>query len=186
MENSFEGFVKRAISSLNESDIDYVIIGGFAAIIYSRSRMTMDIDVIINIKPAESGKIKKLMASFERKEFDILESEVIASLNEKSYISVFDKNSPFRIDIKSIYTELDRIALKNKKQLRIFDLETWIEDPCDLIIAKLIYGSQQDIEDIVAVLLDAKEELNFEYLYIRAKEEKVHEKLQKLIDKLRF
>ena len=88
--------------------------------------------------------------------------------------------------MKSTFTELDRIALKNKRKLRIFDLETWIEDPCDLIIAKLIYGSQQDIEDVVSVLLDLKEELNFEYLYKRAKEEKVYDQLLKLMDALKL
>ena len=186
MENSFERFVKRAILSLNDSGTDYVIIGGFAAIIYSRSRMTMDIDVIINVKPSESDKIKRLINSFEKKEFAVLESEVVASLKEKSHLSIFDKNSPFRIDIKGTFTKLDIIALKNKRPFEIFNLETWIEDPCDLIIAKLIYGSKQDIEDIVAVLLNFKDDLNFEYLYKRAKQENVYEKLQKLIDKLGF
>ncbi|MFX1519710.1 MAG: DUF6036 family nucleotidyltransferase [Promethearchaeota archaeon] len=146
----------------------------------------MDLDVIINIKPTESSKIKKLIASFEKKEFDVLESEIITALKEKSHISIFDKNSPFRIDAKSIFTELDSIVLKNKRHIRIFDLETWIEDPCDLIIAKLIYGSQQDIEDIISVLLNLKEELNFEYLYELAKEKKVYGQLLKLIDTLKL
>lgn len=186
MENSFEGFVKRTISSLNESGIDYVIVGGFAAVIYSRSRLTMDIDVIINILPVERDLIEKLVSSFDKKELDVLYSEIITALEEKGHFSVFDKNSPFRIDMKSTFTELDRIALKNKRKLRIFDLETWIEDPCDLIIAKLIYGSQQDIEDVVSVLLDLKEELNFEYLYKRAKEEGVYDQLLKLMDALKL
>jgi hypothetical protein len=148
--------------------------------------MTMDLDVIIDIKPIESSKIKKLITSFEKKEFDVLESEVIAALKEKSQLSVFDKNAPYRIDVISTFTELDRIALRNKRPLKIFNLETWIEDPCDLILAKLLYGSQQDLEDIVAVLLACKENIDFEYLYKRAKDEKVYEKLQQLIDRLKF
>ncbi len=89
----------------------------------------MDIDVITNILPVEKDLIEKLVSSFEKKEFDVLNSEIISALEEKSHFSVFDKNSPFRIDMKSSFTELDRNALKNKRKFRIFDLETWIEDP---------------------------------------------------------
>lgn len=49
MESSFERFVKRVISALNESKIDYVIVRGVAAIIYGRPRTTMDIDIIADL-----------------------------------------------------------------------------------------------------------------------------------------
>jgi hypothetical protein len=64
------------------------------------------------------------------------------------------------------------------------NLETWIEAPEDLIIAKLIYGSPQDIEDVFSVIVNIRDHLDMNYLTKRAKEENVYDMLMEIFRKI--
>ena len=79
---------------------------------------------------------------------------------------------------------MDISSLKNRRKTEIFGIETWIESPEDLIIAKLVYGGQQDVEDVLAVILARKDELNISYLKKRSIEEYVTAKLLRLFEEL--
>jgi len=75
-------------------------------------------------------------------------------------------------------------SLRNRRKTEIFGIETWIESPEDLIVAKLVYGGQQDEEDVLAVILAQKDNLRMSYLQEKAKEERVDEKLLALFEEL--
>jgi hypothetical protein len=47
---------------------------------------------------------------------------------------------------------LDFEVLKDKKRGNILGVDCWIESLEDIIVAKLIYGSMQDEEDVIAIL----------------------------------
>ena len=55
---SFAEFVRNFILVLEKGTIDYVIVGGIAAIYYGEPRATQDIDVILKIYPGEKEKIE--------------------------------------------------------------------------------------------------------------------------------
>lgn len=180
---SFENFVKRAFSALSESGLEYVIIGGIAAIAYGRIRSTADLDVVINIQPSETDFIAKLVSAFRRHGLDVLEHEIISSLKERSHFSVFDSESPLRVDAKGVYTRLDSNALKNRRKIKLLGSEVWIASPEDTVIAKLIYGSPQDVEDAMAIIINLRDKIDFEYLNQRAEQERIRKRLKKLLEK---
>ncbi len=49
---------------LTESDIDFVIIGGFAAMIYGSSQVTQDIDLCIAMNPENIEKFRKTLGPY--------------------------------------------------------------------------------------------------------------------------
>ena len=83
--------------------------------------------------------------------------------------------------MKGLYSQLDYKSFNNKIKISIFDVETWIETPEDLIIAKLVYNNYQDIEDAASVLLRQFGKLDIKYLKDRAIQENVVKKLDKLL-----
>ena len=182
--DDFENFVKRSLKALHESRIEYVIIGGLTAIKYGRPRSTMDIDVVVKVDPEQRAHIEALIQAFTRYnlELDIIDLET--SLLEGEHVPVFDKRSPYRIDLKTVRDKLDIARLKNRRKTRIFGIGTWIESPEDLIVAKLVYGGQQDEEDVLAVIFAQKNRLNIPYLQERATEERVRERLLALFEEL--
>ncbi|MEM3564268.1 MAG: nucleotidyltransferase [Candidatus Jordarchaeaceae archaeon] len=181
---SFEDFVKRAFSALNEANLEYVIIGGLVAIIYGRLRSTADLDVAIKLQPSETESIAKLVSAFRKHDLDVLESEIVASLREKSRFFVFDTKSPLRVDAKGVYTRLDSKTLENRRREKVLGLEVWVASPEDTIISKLIYGSPQDIEDALAIMLNLRDKIDYEYLNRQAEIENVRKQLKELLHKL--
>jgi len=182
--DNFENFVIRSIKALNECNIEYVIIGGLTAIKYGRPRSTMDIDVIVRITPKQRKLIEALIHAFNRYDLELDLINLEASLLHGDHVPVFDKSSPYRIDLKTVNDKLDMSSLKNRRIAGFFGVETWIESPEDLIIAKLVYGEQQDEEDVLAVILAQKDDLNIPYLQKRSEEERVSAKLFMLYEEL--
>jgi hypothetical protein len=63
---SFENFLNRAFSALSEAGLEYVIIGGVAAIAYGRLRSTADLDVAINLQLSDRDSIANLASAFRK------------------------------------------------------------------------------------------------------------------------
>jgi hypothetical protein len=173
---SFEDFVKKALKALNESKVKYAIIGGVAAIYYGRARSTMDLDLVVELKEKE---IERVVESMLKNGFEVKIDEVKEALKEKTHVTIFLKNSPYRLDLRGIYSSLDEASIKKRKRVRIFGTPAWIERPEDVVIAKIVYGSETDLQDAKAIILNQK--LNMKYLFKRAKEEKIIRKLKKLL-----
>ena len=174
---SFEIFIKNVLKSLNECNVDYVIIGGLAAILYGRPRTTVDVDAIVILNQDEVENFNKI---FKENGFELNPDEIAEAFREKSHVSIFLKNSPFRVDVKGVYSRLDENSLRNKRKIELFGESCWIESPEDIIIAKLVYGTQQDLDDARAILIK-QEKLDTQYLNEKATQENVIETLNKLI-----
>ena len=43
------------IAPLNRANIDYVVTGGLAAIVYGHPRLTLDVDLVIRLEPAAAA-----------------------------------------------------------------------------------------------------------------------------------
>ncbi len=165
---------------MNKTKVNYMIIGGLAVIKWGRPRLTQDIDIIIQINNMEIESFAKILSS---EKFEVQASEIQQALKENSHISIFFPDDILRIDLKGIYSHLDQRSFINRKKTIIFGVNTWIEAPEDLIIAKLVYNSYQDLEDAISVILRQTDKLNYEYLNIRAKEENLIEALNDLLNK---
>ncbi len=173
---SFENFIKKAIRALNESKLRYAIIGGIAAIFYGRPRTTLDLDIVILLK---KEKIEDLCKSLMKHGFEVEKKDIEEAFQKKIHTSIFFKGSPYRIDLKGVYSSLDKASISKRKKVKIFGEKAWIERAEDVIVAKLVYGSEQDLNDAKAILLNQK--LNKKYLFKRAKEENVFKKLKQLM-----
>lgn len=177
-DNPFQRFITLCIRALNKSEIDYVLIGGVIVSIYGRPRSTMDIDVIIE---HNMEKVAKLEENLRKESLVVGENEIKGALLEGSHCSVFDNETILRLDIKTPTRKLEEEALQNRIILTIFNEETFIQIPEEIIIAKLLYGSDQDIDDAYSIILRLKKELNYKLLRRLAERESVIEELKNLM-----
>jgi hypothetical protein len=177
-----EDFIKTVIWCLEESKIKYVLVGGVAAIIYGRPRTTTDVDIVVD--NVNIDDIKRLEKVLKAHGFSLQENEILDAVNERSHCSIFLKDYLYRIDIQGTYSPLDLRSLNNRLLMKIYDQNTYIEKAEDLIIAKLVFSSPQDYEDVHSILLRQKDNLDFIYLESVAKLENVEEQLQKILSDL--
>ncbi len=175
---SFQEIIVKFLQILNKTQIQYMIIGGLAVIKWGRPRTTQDIDIIILINDKAIDQFTTVLTSAG---YQINPSELRQAITEKSHITIFIPNEILRVDMKGLYSQLDYKSFNNKIKISIFDVETWIETPEDLIIAKLVYNSYQDIEDAASVLLRQFGKLDIKYLKDRAIQENVVKRLDKLL-----
>ncbi len=179
-EGNFEQFLKDFIRAFNKSGINYVLIGGVAVNYYGRPRSTLDADIIVE---NNLEKIKLLEKCLVDSNFLVSENEIIEAVNERTHSSIFwNKDILLRLDIKTPTRLLEEEALINKRKIEVFGEEVFIQIPEEIIIAKLIYGSDQDHDDAYGMILRLKNQLDYNLLERLARREGVLEKLNILLE----
>jgi len=114
MQNQFDEFIK-VLAAVEEHEVDYILIGGVAVILYGMQRLTRDVDIFVKIVPENIDKLRKaLYALFD----DIAIEEITPSeLNEYSVIR-YGTPSGFYIDIMA---QLGEVATYDNLEYEIID-----------------------------------------------------------------
>lgn len=174
---TIEEILKLVCSFLNDKNIDYVIVGGFAVLFYGAPRTTMDIDYLIQLVDED---IPVLVKFLQENGFHADEYDMRAALKEESHCTVEDKETMFRLDIKGVYSEMDERVLRNKRKVELNDIAVWIASPEDTIVNKLVFAREQDIKDALGIFVRQYDSLDIEYLEATAKKIGVYDALMDL------
>ena len=149
---------------LNGAGIEYMMTGSMAMALYSNPRMTRDIDVIVQVTPAETGKIVALFG----KDFYIDEAVVRQAIRDRGMFNIIHNASVVKVDFIIRKDEAYRIEeFSRKRKIFIEGVPVSVVAPEDLILSKLVWaknsGSEfqfHDVRQMIAVL----EDLDNEYL----------------------
>lgn len=161
---------------LNKNKIPYVIVGSVSVAAWGSPRTSYDVDIMIMLE----GNIKKFVNFLKKSNFSTTVEDVKAALKERSHFTVFDNLSVFRLDVKGIYTDFDRKTLERRRKVKLFNRYVWVCSPEDLILVKLDFGSEKDLNDAEGVLVRQKK-LDMNYLQKGAKDLGVYGRLKKLM-----
>ena len=146
-DDSIANSIKIICSYLNSNKIDYVIVGGISVLAWGRTRTTEDIDLIIDHSLLNIPEFVKYLKEnnflVDESDFDGFES--------KDHCTIFYKDGMFRIDIIGVYSSDNEISIKDSHSFAFQGLQVKIDAPESLIAHKLLFGSQQDYEDAVAI-----------------------------------
>lgn len=155
-----EEILKLVCTFLNERKIPYVIIGGFAVMFHGNPRTTMDIDYIVRLSHANMENFVKFLSE---NGFYASKDDMQAAFNGKSHCSVEDKETMFRLDIKGVYTKVDRRTLENRVGIKYDDTTIYIASAEDTIASKLLFASEQDVSDALGIYV-RQEGMDADYL----------------------
>lgn len=148
--------LKDLIAWFKAEKIPGVIIGGVAASILGRPRLTRDVDAMVLLdNDAWSGflNIGKQFGFFPR------HPDPIAFAEKKRMILVHHKPSGVDIDISVGMLPFELEVIKNIKWTKISSVKIPLPAPEDLIIMKAVAHRQRDLIDIEAIF-DAQANLN--------------------------
>jgi len=149
-QNRLDRFVVDFTSLLNKVTIQYVIVSGYVAILFGRSRTSEDIDLIV--EKLEPRTFKKVWETVSKNFYCINTSDVDEAYNDYlcSGISLrFAKKKTFipNIEFKFPKVDLDHWTIQNRKKVVVNGHYFYIT-PLELQIPfKLRLGSEKDIED---------------------------------------
>ena len=149
---------------MNEEEIPYMIVGGFAVNFYNRVRFTADIDMIIQVYPHHVEKIVKHFPDWKSFTDSFKES-----VSQSRMFNLIDFETGVKFDFM-VYQDSDYnwTAFERRRKVDFLGIECMISAPEDLIISKLqwynLSRSEKQHGDIVFLLNELK--LDKQYLEV--------------------
>ena len=161
-----EDILSRLEKIFKATKLKYVIVGGIAVIHYGHIRATQDVDIIIE---DDLSKISQFLGLLKAYEFDVMEDQFKLAYQEKTNISIFDKKSFLRLDIKVADKKREHEVLNSGIKSKILGKELCIAPLEYVLIGKIIFmGLIDDIPD--SELLEYQDIVDFITLFHANKE----------------
>jgi hypothetical protein len=170
--------LQRLLKLLEEHNVAYMLIDGYALPFYGRIRTTVDIDLAVAVR--REKELIELRDWLEQCDFEV----TIGSF-QKPLIVVVDRKEG--VELK-MWTKPDGVAfddetLKRRRKVRLSEkIEAWVISPEDFIVNKLarLDRDAMDEQDVKSVLVRQGVKLDEAYVGRRARQAGVATILQAL------
>ncbi|MBN2422291.1 hypothetical protein JXB41_03625 [Candidatus Woesearchaeota archaeon] len=183
--NELDKLAIKFSSILNKKKINYIVVSGYVAILFGRSRASEDIDIIL--QKLDYEKFKELWNELCLI-FDCLNSDNA----KEAYNNYLLDNTAVRFTIRDMFipnieikfskTELDNWSIENKIKVSL-NKNIFYIGPLEVEIPfKLFLGSQKDIEDAKHLYGLFKDKINRETLLEFNKKLKIEDVFHKYIE----
>ena len=160
--------ITKLCTILNNLKVRYALVGGIAAILYGVQRITLDIDVIIQVSGED--ELRALTKGLGEGGFTISLEDVLQALRERTHFTCL-YNSVV-IDFKIAREELDVLTIRNRRAITVDHVKIFITPLEELITAKLkILGSLKDVEDALQLMYMYHDILDWRKLHTLLREE---------------
>lgn len=182
--NSLDLIVFDFTKILEEIGIKYVLVSGYVAILFGRSRSSEDIDIIMQTIDESAfsklwGKLTKLFWCLNSSKIDEAFKDYLK--HGLSLRFAYENQVIPNVEIKVPKNELDTWTLEWRQAVKINTRVIYIS-PLELQIPfKLFLGSQKDIEDARYLNNLFKGNLNSQTLHSFARKLKIEQKLRELL-----
>jgi hypothetical protein len=126
---------------LEELDVPYVIIGGFAATMYGITRATFDIDIVVNLNDAH---IQALSAVYPPPRYYADPQQMQRAIQIGSSFNIIDSTLGEKADLFPLTMDMRYKPAFENRIRRIVDIpgsepySVWVARPEDVIIGKLM------------------------------------------------
>ena len=146
MGNIFNDDFRDFIAALNNNQVEYLLVGGYAVIIHGYRRTTGDLDIWINPTPQNYNQLVKACHEFGLPILDMTAENFLH--NDALDVFTYGR-SPVSIDIMKSVKGCDfNSAFKNSKQYKENDLLVRYIHLDTLLQAKKAAGRYKDLDDI--------------------------------------
>lgn len=146
MGNIFNDDFRDFIKVLNDTDVDYVLVGGYAVILHGYRRTTGDLDIWVNTTKENYLKLRKALLNFGLPTTDLSEQNFL----DNDAIEIFTYGiAPVSIDIMKKVKGLNFEEVYSSSQLFIDqDLTVRFISYQQLVKAKKAAGRYKDLDDL--------------------------------------
>ena len=184
-ENELRRFFTHVIEVLERLHVPYMVVGGFAAILYGEPRLTIDVDIVVGMRPEH---VTPFVASFPIDRYYVNEETVRDALRRRYLVNVIESSTGAKVDLMPLPGDASTQAALSRRQRLVYDPEghtaTFINAE-DLILAKLLAfrrtGSDKHLRDARGVLVTQKGSLDLGALRRGAKAAGTLETLETLL-----
>ena len=181
-----KAFFSYVVEVLENLGIPYMVVGGFAAILYGEPRLTIDVDIVADMKLEH---VKPLVAAFPVPDYYVSEEGIHDSLQRGYPFNVIQPATGAKVVLVPLPRDpFTRSAFQRRQRLEYDEAgrsATFIT-PEDIIVAKLIAhretGSDKHLRDARGVLVMQWGELNLGAIRRGARANGVLEQFEALLE----
>lgn len=132
------------LRTFNENQVRYLVIGGYAVMLYSEPRYTKDLDIWIEVSEENAAKVFRALAAFGAP----LRGLSPADFQREGFFYQMGQ-PPARVDIlMSVDGVTFAEAWPNRQESELGDARAWFIGKQDLIRTKRASGRHIDLHDI--------------------------------------
>ena len=145
--------LKRITQAFEKENIPYMLSGSLALNSYSVPRMTLDIDIVIELR---QENLDVFLSLFQNNYY--IDNKTVRYETERvGMFNVIDHETGFKIDfILRKETDYRKLEFNRRRRIEILDFEVWIVSPEDLILSKIEWiqklSSDKQMNDIQNLL----------------------------------
>jgi hypothetical protein len=146
MKNIFNEDFRDFISALNNSEVHYVLVGGYSVILHGYLRTTGDLDIWVNKEKKNYSRLVKAFKEFKMPVFDMTEENFLK--NHELNVFTFGR-PPSSIDIMTDVKGLNfDETFKASEIVDVENLKVRVIHLNQLLNAKKASGRHKDLDDI--------------------------------------
>lgn len=159
--------LRHVVRVLEQAGVSYLVTGSTATIFYGEPRFTNDLDVVLQLGPAQ---VEEVVRAFPPQEFYVSEEAVRRALRTHGQFNVIHPRSGLKVDfIVAEESPFDRSRFARRRRVRAAaDCEADFASPEDVILKKLVFhregGSDKHLRDVAGVLKISGDEIDDDYL----------------------
>lgn len=161
-------FFTYVVGVMEHLQIPYMVAGGFAAIFYGEPRLTIDVDIVADIKIKH---VKAFIQAFPLPEYYLSEEGVYDALQRRYPFNVIQSTTGAKVDIVPLPDEPFTRAAFSRRQRMVYNeagQEADFISAEDIILAKLFAfeqtGSEKHLRDARGVLVVQWGQLDLELI----------------------
>ena len=148
------------LSCLEESRIQYCLIGAMALGAWGASRATQDVDCLVM---SDEKQRAVLDGKLRRRRFVLDTQWADRNPMLRDWCARY-RQGPFPVDLLSPRDAFDQEALQRRRRKRIENKPVWVVAPEDLILLKLKAARPRDFDDVLSVVSRQGDKLDDDYL----------------------
>ena len=184
-----KAFFTYAIEALERLGIPYMVVGGFAAMFYGEPRLTIDVDIVVDMRHEH---IRPVVTAFPIPDYYISEEAIRDALRRRYPFNVIQPATGAKVDLVPLPRDpFTRLAFQRRQRLAYDEAghsATFIRAE-DIVVAKLIAqretGSDKHLRDARSVLVMQWGQLDLELARRSARASGVLEAFEQVLEAAR-
>jgi len=156
--NELADFLGYVVSVLEQLDIPYMVVGGFAAITYGEPRLTLDVDIVVDMRYSH---VDPFVAAFPIPDYYVSREGILDSLAGRYPFNVIQPHTGAKVDLVPLSEDLRVRITFTRRQRIVYDEVTgraaYFATAEDIIVAKLHAhqetGSEKHLRDARGIVV---------------------------------
>jgi len=161
-----EALAAAVVDACDSEGVDHMVTGAFATSVYGIPRSTKDVDVVLSLRNGDAisrvaAKLEPMIEFNPQVQFDTLTWG-------KRLVGITRQSPPLKVELFELFDDpfvLAQFQRKRKLFSNQIGRNTWLPTPEDVVVQKLRWGRNKDLDDARDVLaVQGTESLDMAYI----------------------